>query len=187
MTEIEKHLQLYLQKLFPHFSSPLSSRFSALFYEISKINQNKSQKLTKIDEKYDTENKNLEKYRIYPEKILNGIEKRTSIIIKEIPCSFGALNFYELLSKFCNEINCFYIPGFIINKKEYIHAFVNVGHRKNVLDIYEGLTLLRDEFKTFKGCDFSKIEISFCRSQYRTGIMKKCHKEILKKDFFICK
>ena len=187
MTEMEKHLHLYVKKLFPHFSSPLSSRFSVLFYELSKINLIHSENSSKNDPIKDKENQDLEKYRIYPEKILNGTEKRTSIIIKEIPGAFGALNFYKLLTKFSNQINYFFVPGFAIAKREYIYAYVNIGHRKGVLDIYEGLTLLRDKFKTFKGYDFSKIEIYFCRSQYRTGLLKKCDKEIGRKDFFICK
>ena len=187
MTETEIRLQLYLQKLFPYFSSPHSSRFSGLFYELSKINLTQPENLTKIDQNNDIENQNFEKYRINPEKILNGKEKRTTIIIKEIPSAFGAMNFYNLLTKFCNQIICFYIPGFAIAKKEYMHAFVNVGHRKGVLDIYEGLTSLKNKFKTFKGYNFSKIEVYYCRSQYRTGLMKKSHNEIDQNDFLICK
>ena len=187
MNEIEKHLFWYLKKLFPHFISPLSSRFSGLFYELSKSNLTNKENLTKINTNNEKENPCLEKYRINPEKILNHTEKRTSIIIKEIPGAFGALNFYKLLTKFSNQINCFYVPGFAIEKREYIYAFVTLGHRKGVLDIYEGLTLLRDKFKTFKGYDFSKIEVYYCRSQYRTDLLKKRHKEIYLNDFFICK
>ena len=182
---MEKELQLHLKKLFPHFSSPLYSRFSILFNELSKINITQSKNLSKTKLIIEKENQDLEKYRIYPEKLLNGTEKRTSIIIKEIPSAFGALNFYNLLTKFCNQINCFFIPGYAIEKKEYLHAFVTTGHRKGVLDIYEGFTLLRDKFKSFKGYDFSKIEIYFCKSQYRTDLMKKCHNEMYENNFFI--
>ena len=187
MTKMESFLQLYVTKLFPNFSRPLSSRFSGLFYELSKINIIQPEHLKKVNLKKENENQDLEKYRIYPEKLLNGTEKRTSIIIKGIPSAFGALNFYNLLTKFCNQINCFFIPGYAIEKKEYLHAFVTTEHRKGVFNIYEGLTLLRDKFKTFKGYDFSKIEIYFCKYQNRKRLMKKCNKEIGYKDFFICK
>ena len=180
-------LQLYLNNLFPHFSSPFSSRFSGLFYELSKINLIKSENFTITDSKIEKENQNLEKYKINPEKILNGTETRTSIIIKEIPRAFGAFNFYELLTKFSGQINCFYIPDFAVAKWEYIYAFVTIEHAKGILDIYEGLTFLRDKFKIFNGCDFSKIEIYFCRSQNRTSLKKKCHKEVNQNNFFICK
>ena len=187
MSEIEKYLQLYIQKLFPQFKSPLSSRFSSLFYEMSKINIIKSENLTKIDKEKEKKDRNIEKYRINPENILNGIEKRTSIIIKEIPRAFGVLNFYKLLTKFTNQINCFFVPGFAIVKREYIYAYVNISHRKGVLDVFEGINFLRDNFKIFKGYDFSKIEIYFCKYQNRKRLMKKCNKEIGYKDFFICK
>ena len=188
MTKTEKYLQLHLQKLFPRFTCPLSSRFSVLFKELSKINITPQENLTKNEPKNEKKNQESEKYLINPEKIINGTETRTSIIIKEIPVSFGPKNFYELLTIFSNEIKFFYIPGFQIEKWEYIYAFVTIGHSKGVLDIYEGLTFLRDKFKTFQGHDFSKIEIYFCRSQNRTDLMKKCHKEgDPKKSFFICK
>ena len=187
MTKTDKHLQLYLQKLFPRFSSPLSSRFSGLFYEISKTNLTQPENLTKIGSKNEKESQNFEKYRIYPEKILNGIETRTSIIIKDIPGAFGAMNFYNLLTIFSNQINCFYIPGFAIEKWEYIYAFVTIDNIKGVLDIYEGLTLLKNKFKTFKGYDFSKIEVYYCRSQSKTSFMKKCLNKSDSKSIFISK
>ena len=178
---------MYLRKIFPHFSRPLSSRFSELFYELSKIKLTQTENITKTEPKNKKLNQNLEKCRINPEKILNGLENRTSIIIKNIPNAFGGLNFYKLVSQFSNEIKFFYIPGFEITKWEYIYAFVTIGHIKGVLDIYEGLNLIRDKFKIFNGHDFSKIEIYFCRSQCRTGIMKKCHKEIYPNSIYIYK
>ena len=187
MNEVEKHLFWYLKKLFPHFISPLSSRFSGLFYELSKSNLTNKENLTKINTNNEKENPCLEKYRINPEKILNHTEKRTSIIIKEIPGAFGALNFYKLLTKFSNQINCFYIPGFAIEKWEYIYAFVTIDNIKGVLDIYEGLTLLKNKFKTFKGYDFSKIEVYYCRSQSKTSFMKKCLNKSDSKSIFISK
>ena len=187
MTKMESFLQLYVTKLFPNFSRPLSSRFSGLFYELSKINIIQPEHLKKVNLKKENENQDLEKYRIYPEKLLNGTEKRTSIIIKEIPCGFGVLNFYKLLTKFSDDIKFFYIPGFTVAKWEYIYAFVTTSNQKGVLDIYEGLILLKNKYKNLKGCDFSKIEVYFCRSQNITGLRNKRQKEIDKKNFFICK
>ena len=184
---MEIFLQLNLQKLFPNFNSPLSSRFSKLFYELSKINLPQSENLPKTDQKKVKENQDLENFIINPEKILKGDETRTSIIIKQIPAAFGPLNFYELLSKFSDQIEFFYVPDFEIAKWKYIYAFVTVSNQKGVLDIYKGLTLLRDVFKTFKGYNFSKIEVYFCRSQNRTSLMKNCQKGIDQKNFFVCK
>ena len=183
---MEAYIREYIKKLFPSFSSPIRSRFSQFFREISEKNKLKN-KPSKKESKKDSEENNLEKYLIIPNKIIDGTEKRTSVIIKGIPSAFGVGNFYKLLTKFCNDIEFFYVPGYAVNKWQYIYAFVNLGHRKGVLDIYEGLTLLKDKYKTFKGYDFTKIEVYFCRYQNIRGLKKKCQKEINKKNFCICK
>ena len=164
-------IEINLQKLFPKFSSPISSRFSELFREISETNKTESPK----------------KYLIFPKKIINGTEKRTSIIIKGIPSAFGCQNFYELLTNFCSDIKFFYIPAYAANKWKYIYAFVTIGRRKGVLNIFEGLTLMKEKYKTFKGFDFSKIEIYFCKSQNIIGLTKKCQNKVNQDNFIICK
>ena len=188
MTKMEKILHLYTHKLFPRFSTPAYSRFTSLFSEISD-NDSDSDSDQSI-EIYSQELKNdpkMERYIINPKKILLGIEKRNSVIIKGIPADFGPLNFYELLKKFCKEISFFYIPGFAIAKWKYIYAFVTIGRRMGVLNIFESLNLIKDKYKTFKGCDFSKIEIYFCKSQNIIGLTKKYQKEANHKNFIICK
>ena len=164
-------IETNLQKLFPKFSSPLSSRFSELFREISETNKTESPK----------------KYLIFPKKIINGTEKRTSIIIKGIPSAFGCQNFYELLTNFCSDIKFFYIPAYAANKWRYIYAFVNIGNPKGVLDIFEGLSIIRDKYKNYKGFDFSKIEIYFCKSQNINGLIRKYQNDIYESNFLVCK
>ena len=186
MTKIEKILSLYTHKLFPRFSSPSTSRFSNLFTELSDNNSNSnSNQVMNNYSKISEENSKIEKYKIDPKKILNGIEKRNSILIKGIPAAFGALNFYELLTKFCKKINFFYIPGFAIAKWEYIYAFVTIGTKRGVLSIYEGLTLMKEKYKTFNGYDFSKIEIYFCKSQNIIGLTKKYQTDDNQRNFII--
>ena len=184
---MEKILQLYLKKLFPHFSSPLISRFSELFNEISDNPTNTTDKKTKKEQTSINENSNLDNYTIYPEKIINGLEKRTIIIIKGIPAAFGCLNFFELLTKFCKEVNFFYIPGFALAKWEYVYAFVNIGSRKGILNIFYGLNVMRDKYKTFNGCDFSNLEIYFCKSQNVNTLLKKYQHEPNQNTFLIKK
>ena len=188
MTKTEKMLCLYTQKLFPRFSTPAFSRFSSLFSELSDDDSDSdSEQFTKINSEELVENSNLERYQINPKKILDGTERRNSVIIKGIPSAFGAANFYELLTKFCKEINFFYIPGFAIPKWKYIYAFATIGRRKGVLNIYKGLTLIKEKHNNFKGFDFSKIEIYFCKSQNIIGLTKKYQKKANKKNFIICK
>ena len=188
MTITEKILCFYTHKLFPRFSTPTFSRFSNLFYELS--NNDSESNLGELINIYSEKLKNdsnIDKYIIYPERILNGTEKRTSIIIKGIPSAFGINNFYELLTKYCKEIHFFYTPGFAISKWKYIYAFVTIGRRKGVVNIFEGLTMIRDKYKTYKGFDFSKIEIYFCKYLNIHSLINKYKNAVNKINIKICK
>ena len=168
---MEEINEVNLQKLYPHFSSPDSSRFSELFKEISEENKTESSK----------------KYLIIPKRIIDGTEKRTSIIIKGIPSAFGCQNFYELLIHFSNDIRFFYIPAYAVNKWKYIYAFVSFVSQKGVLNIFEGLSTMRDKYKSYNGFDFSKIEIYFCKSQNINGLIRKYQKDTYQSNFLVCK
>ena len=173
-----------MRLLFPKFSSPEKSRFSTLFNEIStSIEDFNFTNLFNQDS--DKEDDDFCKYIIDPKKVLNGLEKRTSIIIKGIPSYFGCLSFYHLLTQFSEDIDFFYVPGYALEKWKYIYAFVNVSHRKGILNIYEGLTTIRDKYRTYGGFDFSKIEIYFCKSKNINGLMKNCQNDINRNNFLI--
>lgn len=194
MNRTETYLHSYLNKLFPRYTRPESSRFSHLFVETDGKSQLKIKNPKEslfIDSEEENEEKmdevNLEKYLICPEKILNGEERRTSIIIKGIPCAFGCKNFYHLLKMFCKDINFFYVPGFAIVKWKYIYAFATIGNRRGVLNIYEGLNSIKEKYKSFKGFDFSKIEIYFSKSQNINALNKKFKKDGILNNFVICK
>ena len=186
MTKTERILCYYTHKLFPQFSTPAFSRFSTLFSEISEKDLD-FDLLAKTNSEELDEIQNIEKYLINPKAILNGTERRNSIIIKGIPSALGARNFYELLIKFCKNITFFYIPGFAIAKWKYIYAFATIGNQKGIIKIFEGLTLMKEKCKTYKGFDFSKIDIYFCKYQNIVGLAKKCQKKGNKKNFIICK
>lgn len=166
--ELINHYELH--KLFPKFNSPITSRFSDFFKKISEKKKNESTK----------------KYLIIPEKIQNDKEKRTSIIIKGIPSAFGYQNFYDLLYHFNKNIKFFYIPSFGTNRWKFVYAFVNLLDKNGVLDIYKGLNLIKDKFKSINGYDFSKIEIYFSKSQNINRLIKKYQKNFYQNHFLIC-
>ena len=56
-----------------------------------------------------------------------------------------------------------------------------------VLNIFEALTLMRDKLKIYKGFNFTKIEIYFCKYQNLIDLTKKYQKEVDQKNFIICK
>ena len=184
---MENKLQLYLEILFPHFTSPLISRFSELFNEISNNSTNTTNKKSKNDFNKVSENISLDDYIIYPQKIIAGLEKRKLIIIKGIPTAFGCLNFLELLNKFCNDVNFVCIPGFALVTWDYVYAFVNTGSRKGLLNIFYGLNVIRDKYKTFKGYDFSNLEIYFCKTQNVNTLLKKYQNESNQNTFLFKK
>ena len=64
--------QILLDLYFPQFSSPPSSRFESLFLYLNKINST-------------TKKKFVVSYTILPDQVMQGEDKRTSLIIKNIP------------------------------------------------------------------------------------------------------
>ena len=181
---MEKNDFNYIRLLFPKFRSPEKSRFSTLFNEISHSREDFYVR-NPINLDSDKEDEDFYKYIIDPKKVINGLEKRTSIIIKGIPCYFGCLSFYQLLTQFSKDIDFFYVPGYALGKWEYIYAFVNVCHCKGILNIYEGLTTIRDKYKRYGGFDFSKIEIYYCKSKNINGLMKKSQNDKNLNNFLI--
>lgn len=178
---MEKKYHSYIRMLFSRFSSPEKSRFSTFFNEMSPSFEDSFLQNSDSDKR----DEDFCKYLINPKKIISGAEKRTSIIIKGIPFSFGCLNFYHLLTQFSKDIDFFYIPGYALGKWKYIYAFINVRHCKGILNIYEGLTTIRDKYRRYGGYDFSKIEIYFCKSKNINGLMKKCQNDKNVNNFLI--
>ena len=64
--------RIILKLYFPQFKSPLTSRFQNFFISLNKTEN--------IQEKYKEFS-----YTIFPDKIMQGEDKRTSIVIKNIP------------------------------------------------------------------------------------------------------
>ena len=59
--------KILLQLYFPKFESPSSSRFESLFLFLKKNDGNKKNNIS---------------YKIFPERVIRGEDKRTSILIK---------------------------------------------------------------------------------------------------------
>ena len=76
---------------------------------------------------------------VNPKNIMLGIDKRTSIIIKNIPDDLTEEQFKKIVYNFCSEINFFYIPNTIKTRKKLRVAFVNVVNYKQIVPIYMGL------------------------------------------------
>ncbi len=114
--------KIIVQLYFPHFDSPTSSRFESLFVTLSKSDGNK---------------KNISSYIIFPERIIRGEDKRTSILIKNIPKNVKKKEIRSMIENFAN-IN---FLGITQDKriKSFTVAYLNVINYKSVVPIFMGL------------------------------------------------
>ena len=167
---------------FPKFSSPVCSRFKQLFEQIS---NEKTQILNNKEIKSEQTGERNDNYKIEIEKIKTGEAKRTTLIIKGVPSSFGCLNFYNLLKDFYININFFYIPGYIYRQQEFMYAFVNVRNPKGVLHIYEGIQTVKQKFKHIFGNYLSGMNVSFSKTQGYRALKNKYTNEYFD-NFLIC-
>ena len=114
--------KILLELSFPHFASPPSSRFEEFF--------------SNLKETCECINSNIA-YKIYPERIISGADKRTSIVIKNIPRNVKKKEIRAMIEVFAN-INYLSIVKDKTMKK-HILAYVNVINYKNIVPIFMGL------------------------------------------------
>ena len=169
MTEDYKNI-LILKLLFKGFSYPSESRF-AKENSNNNIQMNICPYTSMFTSKKTTTKKNL---IIKPIDIINGIDKRTSIIIKNLPmkiCKDELKNIIEPLGN----INFIYIPLLIKNKNRFSNnlpcAYVNVINYKTILNIMEIFQNLKH--KKFEGRDFSKVEIFYSGTQGKYALINR--------------
>ena len=114
--------KILLGLYFPNFKSPSSSRFDSLF---------------KYLEKHKKKKKHTKSYIIFPERIIGGEDKRTSILIKNIPKNIKTKEIRGIVEKFGN-INFLRITQ---DKKfnSFLIAYINVINYKTIVPIFMGL------------------------------------------------
>ena len=163
--EIRRNI-LILKLLFSEFSYPNESRFVKYF-----ISQ-------RIQSKKDSSVKKKKKKTLNIEtiNITNGLDKRTSIIIKNLPNDISKDEIKTIIEPLGN-INFIYIPLLIKNKNKYNNilpcAYVNVINYKTILKIvqkFEQLKIL-EKFPNYK--DFSKIEIFYSGTQGKHALINR--------------
>lgn len=135
---------ILVQLYFPHFHSPSSSRFEDLFLILDKSEGNKNNNLS---------------YLIFPERIIRGEDKRTSILMKNIPKTIKKQEIRSLVENFAN-IN--YL-GLKQDKKskDFNVAYLNVINYKSIVPIYMGLrkhTFLYNDKKIVTELFYSKYQ-----------------------------
>ena len=152
---LEKHLiitlNLNIKKISDIFNHPKESRFISLFETI------------KVKKKRKTMSVN-------PKNIILGLDKRTSIIIKNIPEDITSEQFKQIVTSFCQFIDFYYVPLKIRTRKKLRVAFVNVLNYSQIVPIYMGLIY---KMKFVYSSPDIKMEICYSKVQGKNQLIQR--------------
>ena len=138
--------------LFPKFSHPKESRFIKDFFN---------------NPKKKTTNKQFKNLTISFEKIKNGEDKRTSIIIKDIPNTMTKEDIREILEGTGN-INYLYVPFMKFLNKNLGFAIINLVNYKSIINLCKRINEYNfNELKINKS-----IEVSYYKIQGKINLSK---------------
>ena len=145
--------KIIIDLFFPQFNSPPCSRFESLFIYLNKNDSN-------------VRKKNIVSYTIFPERIMQGEDKRTSLILKNIPKNIKKKDIRNMIEKFGN-INFLSISK-DQNIDNFIVAYLNVINYKSIVPIFMGL---RKQSFSYLGKTFN-IEIYYSKVQGKDELKK---------------
>jgi hypothetical protein len=134
---------IILQLLFGGFSNPQESRFVKLFSKDSSQSEESSTSKKSAYKSLNIKSTNIE----------NGKDKRTTIIIKNLP---NDISKEELKS--INNLPC---------------AYVNVINYKSILNIIKQFDLMKNNSSNQNSKDFSKIEIFYSGTQGKSALINR--------------
>lgn len=138
--------------LFPKFSSPKESRFLKFFSSLP--NKNKHYTL-------------FNQYSISIDKIEKGEDKRTSVIIKNLPNILTKDDLKSILEGIGN-INYLYLPFDKVINRNLGFAYVNVVNYKNIINLYNRIIDYN-----FENLNFNKaVEVYYSKVQGKNSLSK---------------
>ena len=151
---------LILKLMFSGFNYPEESRFFKILpskHLISKSNNRKS-------------------LNIEPENVVNGKDKRTSIIIKNLPKDISKEELKLIIEPLGN-INFIYIPLLNKNKNNSINnlpcAYINVINYKSILKIIQNFKEIKNLNSINLKKDFTQVEIFYSGTQGKDALIKR--------------
>ena len=162
MSEENRANTLVLKLLFCGFSYPRESRFIKIFHKSNGVPKQIINKSNKIS------------LNIEPKNIINGNDKRTTIIIKNLPNDISKEDLKVIIEPLGN-FNFMYIPLLIKNKNKtnLPCAYINVINYKTILKIIQKFEQLKG-VKQIKGSkDLTKVEIFYSRTQGKNDLKKR--------------
>ena len=162
---------LILFELFPTLSHPSKSRFDAFFKKEKEVNNSK--KNNKIRSSRFSHKSKENKMELNLKSIQNGMDKRTSLMLKNIPKNIKKKDIRNMIEKFGN-INFLSISK-DQNIDNFIIAYLNVINYKIIVPIYMGLR--KHTFDYFG--NKINIEIYYSKVQGKEEL-----KKVFKNDYF---
>ena len=144
------------------FKYPKESRFKYFFQKIKSKNSKKKT------------------MNVSPRNIMLDLDKRTSIIIKNIPDDVSCEQFRNIVLNFCKYTDFFYIPLSIKTRKQLRVAFVNVLNYKDIVPLYMGL-IYKTKF-IYKNPNIV-MEICYSKVQGRFHLIKRFFHEFQQSQF----
>ena len=133
------------------FNHPKESRFKDLF---SSMKIKKKRKAMSVN----------------PKNVMLGIDRRTSIIIKNIPEDITSDQFKSIVMQYNPLIDFFYVPIKIRTRKRLRVAFVNVLNYSQIVPIYMGLIYKSKFVYNSHGVE---MEICYSKVQGKNQLMQR--------------
>ena len=112
---------------------------------------------------------------VNPKNIMLGLDKRTSIIIKNIPEELTPEQFKKIILNFNPYIDFYYVPLKIKTRKKLRVAFVNVLNFLDIVPIYMGLLY---KMKFIYHNPHIEMEICYSKVQGKDLLIKRFFQEL---------
>jgi len=138
------------------FQHPKESRFKILFGDLKSKRKRKTMSVN-------------------PKNIMLGLDKRTSIIIKNIPEELTPEQFKKIILNFNPYIDFYYVPMKIKTRKKLRVAFVNVLNFLDIVPIYMGLLY---KMKFIYHNPHIEMEICYSKVQGKDLLIKRFFQEL---------
>ena len=157
---------LILKKLYSVNSNPTESRFVKYFYPNNPEQKRSSSKKAK------------KSLNIEPENIINGYDKRTTIILKNLPNDICKDDLKSVIEPLGN-INFIYIPLLIKNKNNLNLpcAYVNVINYKTILKIVDKFKEIKDSKKLYNDKNLLNVDIFYSGTQGKHALINRFSQE----------
>ena len=160
-----KEPKLLIAELFPFLSHPDKSRFFHLFEKRKIVNTNdsNSSKISKGEINKKSKENIMELNLL---KIMNGIDTRTSLMIKNIPTSIDVLKVVQWLYSL-TKLNYVFVPKDEKSNKILGFAFINVCNSFYILELLQKIQIYQNTNLKNK-----KIEVCYSHKQGLKSLSK---------------